>query len=560
MSERSERVITARSGSWQLLRRLLRSNRRALGWSIAGGLLWQFGGIVTPLLIGWIVDRGIGADDRRAIWWGAALLLAVGAVEAAGAALRHRNACVAFMGANAELRVVLTEAALELDDEGQTAFPPGEVVARETSDAATVAGLLDAVGQTVATAVSIPVVVGALVWIDSVLGAVVALVVPISMALTWRYSVVWERRSTIAQTAMGETVQAAQETVELGKVLRGIGAEAAAVDRFAGRSERLRRDSVRLADLWIVFEPLLEALSLLSVALVLWLGGLRVVSGDLPLGDVVTAIGLVLFLGGPVRTVGGRILTVQSALASAGRIVAVLDAVPPPDPRTAAPPTVPGSTVLAADGVVVARRGGDRPLLRADVSFEAGTTTLVRGATGSGKSTLLATLAGRRRPLAGDLALHGAAIDRWPRSLVRERVLLTGATPFLFAGTVADNLRVADPAAGDDAIVGALAAAQCEFVGELPDGVDAAIGERGVTLSGGQRQRLALARAVLARPDVLLVDGGTSALDPHTEVALVQALRAALPDAAIALVSDNPALERFADRLVTVREQVLEHR
>lgn len=544
-----------RRRAWQILFGLFRAHRRLLVWSIAGGLLWQFGGIVVPLIIGWIVDRGIEGGDRRVIWWGAGILLVTGALEAAGAALRHRNACRAFMAGNADLRVALTDAALQLDDEGQTAFPPGEVVARGTSDASTVAGLLDAVGHTVSTAVSVPVITIALALIDPVLGLVVALVVPISMAITWRYSVVWERRSTVAQTAMGETVQAAQESVEFGKVLRGIGAESATVHRFAARSDVLRDHSVRLADLWIVFEPLLEALSLLSVAVVLLIGGSRVITGDMALGDVVTATGLVLFLAGPVRTVGSRILTVQAALASAARIAEVVDAVPPPDGVAEAPTAGAGAPALRATDLVVGRRGGrDESLLRAEIGLEAGGLTLVHGATGSGKSTLFAALAGLRRPQQGTLELHGAALERWPRTAVRERVLLVGPTPFLFAGTIAENLRFAAPDASASTLHDALTAAQCDFVAGLPGGIDTLIGERGVNLSGGQRQRLALARAILARPEVLLVDGATSALDPATEVALIAALRAALPVAAIAVVSDNPALLALADRVVAIRD------
>lgn len=551
-------VTDRRRRSWQLIARLLRTNRRTLGWSIVGGLLWQFGGIIVPVVIGWIVDRGIEGDDRRVIWWGSALLVVTGAVEAAGAALRHRNACLAFMDGSADLRSALTAAALQLDDEGQAAFPPGEVVARETSDAATVAGLLDAVGHTVATTLSIPVVTVALVLIDPVIGLLVAVVVPVSMAVTWRYSLAWERRSAAAQAAMGETVQAGQESVEFGKVLRGIGAESAAVDRFTARSDDLRQRSVRLADLWIIFEPVLESLSLLSVALVLLIGGGRVIDGGMPLGDVITAIGLVLFLAGPVRTVGGRILTVQSALASADRVVELIDAPPPPGARAASPPAArPGAALLEATDVVVARRGADRvPLLTAVTELRAGSITLVHGATGSGKSTLLATLAGVRRPLDGEVLLSGLPLHAWPDAAVREQVLLLGPTPFLFAGSLADNLRFAHDEATADDLGDALDVARCDFVAALPDGVEATIGERGVNLSGGQRQRLAIARAVLARPSVLLLDGSTSALDPDTEVAVVAGLRRALPDAAIAVVSDNPALVAVVDRVARIDEGV----
>lgn len=123
--------------------------------------------------------------------------------------------------------------------------------------------------------------------------------------------------------------------------------------------------------------------------------------------------------------------------------------------------------------------------------------------------------------------------------------------PFVFAATIADNLRFAAPDATDDQLRAALAAVQAtEFVAELPDGVDAVIGERGVSLSGGQRQRLALARAALARPSVLLIDGGTSALDTDTEIAVVAGIRHALADSAVVLVTTNQAVAATASQVV----------
>ncbi len=530
-------------------------HRRVLMAAVAGGLLWQMAGLVVPLILGWIVDEGIEGGDRQTVWIGAGVLLVLGAIEAGGAALRHRYACRAFVAGSADLRCTLTDAALRLDDEGQAIFPPGEVVARVTSDTSTIADLLDAVGHTIATAVSVPVVVVALTIIDPVLGLVVALLVPVSLVLTYKYSKVWERRSTVAQDAMGETVQLAQEAVENGKALRGIGAESATVERFALQSGELRRRSVHLADLWIVFEPLLEALSLLSVALVLWIGGTRVIDGSLPLGDVIAAVGLVLFLAGPVRTVGGRILTVQSALASAARVVHLIDAAPPADDRTDAPAPARAAPALSARSLLVARRGGDgRPLARAQLELWPGSLTVLAGSTGSGKSTILAALAGWRDPLGGGLDIAGTSIATWPMSALRRRVLLVGPAPFLFAGTVGENLRFADPDASDATLHAALEAAHCDFVERLPDGLDSVIGERGVDLSGGQRQRLAIARALLARPGVLLVDGATSALDPTTEVRVVEGIRSTLPDAAIVVVSANPDVVAIADGRLSLRD------
>lgn len=542
-----------RRRSWDLIRRLLRSNKRTLMIAVLAGVGWQLAGIVVPLVIGWTVDRGIEDGQRSAVWWGALALVVLGAIEAAGAAVRHRMACTAFMSSVGDLRLALTEAALGLDDDDRERLPPGEIIARETSDTDTVGGLLDSVGHTIAEMMSVPIILVALLLIDPMLALVVAAIVPISVIITWRYSVIWEKRAAIGQEAMGEVVAAAQETVEAGKGLRGIGAEAAAVERFAVGSAKLRRKAISLADLWIIFEPLLEVLSVLSVGVVLWIGGDRVISGETSLGGVITAVGFVLFLSGPVRTVGSRILTLQAALASADRIVTVLDAAPPADEEAPDPREGRTRVDLTTSGLSVSRRGSsDIALLRGDVRLAAGTVTLLRGATGSGKSTLLAVLAGLRPPLAGELALGGLAYDAWPSSALRRRVQLCGPNPFLFVGTIAENLRFARTDATDDELHAALAVASCEFVDALPGGLQATIGERGVTLSGGQRQRLAVARAVLARPSVLLLDGATSALDLATEADVVAALRGHLVDTAIVIVTDNPVVIEHVEHTLEI--------
>jgi ABC-type bacteriocin/lantibiotic exporter with double-glycine peptidase domain len=172
------------------------------------------------------------------------------------------------------------------------------------------------------------------------------------------------------------------------------------------------------------------------------------------------------------------------------------------------------------------------------------------GPTGAGKSTLLSTLAGLRSPRAGTVRLGAIDLVEWPDEHLRRCVLLCGPVPFVFTGSVDDNVRFAVPEASPDAVQAALDAAACGFVADVPGGLAATIGERGVTLSGGQRQRIALARAVLARPDVLILDGATSALDVDTEAAALSGIRAALPFASILLVTTNEAIRAGADRVL----------
>lgn len=532
--------------------------------AMVAGIGWQMAGIAVPLVVGWAVDQGIGGGDRTAVWWSGLALVGLGAIEAGCAAVRHRMASTAYVSSSADLREALTTAALRLDTGACDRFPPGEVLARATSDTDTVGALFDAVGHTVAEALSIPVILIALAVIDPVLAGVVAVTVPVTAVVMWRYSQVWERRSGAAQAAMGEAIREAQECIEGFKALRGLGAEPTALSRFENRSAALRDRSITVSRLWMVFEPALDALAVFSVAAVLWVGGNRVIDGSIGLGGLVAATGLVLFLAGPVRTIGERMLTIQSALASGRRIISLLEAADPAEAAATHDPhqgTV--GLSLRARAVDVGRpsAGGALLVRGADLDLAPGSFTVLTGPTGSGKTAVLAVLAGLRDPHAGTVRLADHCLQDWPADALRRRLVLVGPEPFLFAGTVAENLRFAAPAASLAELSTALAVVHSQdFVGALPAGIDSLIGERGVTLSGGQRQRLALARAVLARPSVLLVDGATSALDPATEVAVLRSLCACLKETAVICVTTNAEVIGAASRVIEIRDRRLVQR
>jgi ATP-binding cassette, subfamily B, bacterial len=544
-----------RRAAWQLIGRLVRRHSRILRKAILAGIGWQAAGIAVPIVLGWAIDNGIEDDNRAVIWIAGGAILVLGGFEAACGGYRHNNACRAHMGGSVGTREELIAAALELDAEGRDTFPSGEIVTRADSDADQIGVQLDVIGHTVAFAVSVPVVLVCLFVIDPVLAGAVLVTTVVAGLVVGRYSAVWERRSEAAQDAAGHTTDAAQETVEGFKVVRGIGAEAGMVARFEQRSMELRARATAVGRLWMVFEPVLQALSVASVAVVLWLGGERVIDGTLEVGQVVTAIGFAVFLTEPIRTLGERVLTLQRTLASALRVVDVLQAVPPPPPVPDAdtPPASAQGVGLEGRDLVVVPAGGTRVLDGADVEFEPGTLVVLTGGVGAGKTTLLAVLAGLRTPASGEVLLGGVPLDRWGPSAVRRRVVLVGPTPFVFRGTVADNMRFARPDARLDELERAARIADAhEFVETLPERYDSMIGERGVTLSGGQRQRLALARAVLAHPPVLLLDGATSALDPTRELSVLRALREEWRDGLVVVVSANPEVVDLADDVFDV--------
>jgi putative ABC transport system ATP-binding protein len=315
-----------RRAGWRVLGRLLRSQWRVLRPGVVGGVLWQAAGIVVPVVIGRIVDDGITGGDRSVVWLGAAAVVAAGAVEAIGAAFRHRAACTADELGKVAMRDALV-AAVVADERGPAAdLSPGEVLGRATGDVEELGSFLDSVSHTVAHLVAVPAAVVVLALIDWPLALSVGVLVPLLALAMWRYSVAWAVRSAEVRSAFDATAAASEELVEGFRVSAGLGVGDVMAARCAVRSDVLRVASVRRARLWMAFEPVVEGLSLVAVTVVVGLGGLRVIDGHLTAGELVTSVGLALFLTWPVRTLGERIVTVQTALASAERMASLLGA------------------------------------------------------------------------------------------------------------------------------------------------------------------------------------------------------------------------------------------
>ncbi|MFB7555689.1 thiol reductant ABC exporter subunit CydD [Streptomyces brevispora] len=292
----------------------------------------------------------------------------------------------------------------------------------------------------------------------------------------------------------------------------------------------------------------LELLATLSVALVAVTIGMRLVHGELDLytGLVVLILAPEAYL--PIRQVGAQYHAAAEGLAAAEEIFAVLET----EPRAGGTQEVPQSLRLELEGVTVRHAGRTEPsLAAASLVVDEGETVALVGPSGVGKSTLLNVVLGFAAPDEGRVRVGGTdlaalAPERW-----RERIAWVPQRPHLFAGTIAENVRLARPEADDSAVTAALRdAGAYDFVTDLPDGVGTRLGEDGAGLSAGQRQRLALARAFLADRPVLLLDEPTASLDGETEAGIVEAVRRLAAGRTVLLVVHRPALLSVADRVV----------
>ncbi|MEU6920283.1 thiol reductant ABC exporter subunit CydD [Streptomyces sp. NPDC046631] len=315
-------------------------------------------------------------------------------------------------------------------------------------------------------------------------------------------------------------------------------------------TSQYRRATLRTLRIAFLSSFALELLATLSVALVAVTIGMRLVHGELDLytGLVVLILAPEAYL--PIRQVGAQYHAAAEGLSAAEEIFAVLET----EPRQGGTAEVPGALRLELESVTVRHEGRTEPSLdRASLVVDEGETVALVGPSGVGKSTLLDVVLGFTAPDEGRVRIGGVdlatlAPERW-----RERIAWVPQRPYLFAGTIAENVRLARPDADDGAVTTALRdAGACDFVAELPDGVRTLIGEDGAGLSAGQRQRLALARAFLADRPVLLLDEPTASLDGETEAGIVEAVRRLAVGRTVLLVVHRPALLPVADRVVTL--------
>ncbi|MFJ4629511.1 thiol reductant ABC exporter subunit CydD [Streptomyces sp. NPDC088847] len=332
------------------------------------------------------------------------------------------------------------------------------------------------------------------------------------------------------------------------KVFGRAKAQAESIRRITGEYRQATMRTLRIA---FVSSFALELLATLSVALVAVTIGMRLVHGDMDLyiGLVVLVLAPEAYL--PLRQVGAQYHAAAEGLAAAEEIFAVLET-PVPSQGTADVP----SDALAFDGVTVRYPGRSVDAV-SDVSFtvDPGETVAVVGPSGSGKSTLLNALLGFVRPAEGRVRVGGADLTDVDLEQWRSRIAWVPQRPQLYAGTIAENVRLARPDADDTAVRRALAdAGALDFVDTLPEGIGSMLGEDGAGLSAGQRQRLALARAFLADRPVLLLDEPTAALDGATEAEVVEAVRRLAVGRTVLLVVHRPALLAVADRVVRVTE------
>jgi len=547
------------TGPGPLDRRILRLGRSGRRFAAAVVVLGTVAALLVAaraaILAGIIADAFDGASPG-AVSGALTLLLAVTAGAAVTAWLTEVAAHRAAAGAKSELRLaVLRLAVLRLEVLRRSAAPPersgvatGELVAAVGPGIDGLDAYFARYVPALALAVAVPaVVLVAMLGADPWAALIVAVTLPLIPVFGALIGAAARPRAARQWRAFADLSAGLLESLRALPTLKVFGREPGR--RVADLAERHRTETMGALRVAFLSALVLELAAMISIAVVAVAVALRVLDGGLGLEEALLVLILAPEAYLPLRRVSAEFHAAADGAAATDRLLAELD-----DPGFARPAgvPVPRPVPIQIRSLTVRRPGRGTVLDGVDLDVAAGEHLAIVGPSGGGKSTLLAALLGFVEPQQGSIVVAGVPLAGTDRRAFLEHVAWVGQDPHLFHGTIADNVRFASPGASDAEVAAALRAAGAGFVEALADGADSPVGERGVLLSAGERARVALARALVRRAPLLVLDEPTAHLDPVAEARVAATLDGLRDGTTVITVAHREALARRADRVVRI--------
>ncbi|NTW40345.1 MAG: ABC transporter ATP-binding protein [Cellulomonadaceae bacterium] len=541
-----------------MLMRLLRTSLRPYATPLTIVLVLQLAqsiaNLYLPSLNADIIDNGVAQGDTAYIVRTGGLMLAVslGQVVCAMVAVYFGAKVAMSMGRDVRARVFGKVQEFSAREVG--AFGAPSLITRTTNDVQQVQ-MVVLLGLTLLIAAPVMAIGGVIMALreDVELSGLLLVIVPVLVVVVALVISRMRPLFKLMQVRIDSINRVLREQIQGIRVIRAFVRDDLERERFAGANADLRDVAIGVGRLMAIMFPVVMLVMNLSSVAIMWFGGHRIDDGSMQVGALTAFLSYIMQILMSVMMATMMFMIIPRAEVSADRIMEVLDT-----PTSVVPPTAP-VTELVGHGRLELRDvefhypGAEASVLR-QVSFlaEPGETTAIIGATGSGKTTLLSLIPRLFDATGGSVHVDGVDVRDLALETLWSRIGLVPQKPFLFSGTVASNLRYGRDDATDDEIWHALDVAQAtEFVTEM-GGLDAVIAQGGTNVSGGQRQRLAIARALVRKPEIYLFDDSFSALDFATDAALRAALVPETRQSTVVIVGQRVASIRNADRIIVL--------
>ena len=511
--------------------------------------------LIIPVVMAKIIDNGIANRDSAYVWKLSGVIVLLGVCGLGFALTCQYLAAKCAYGFGTELRTALYKHINTLSYTSIDKIGTSSLVNRLTNDSMTVQ---NGVNMFIRLAVRAPfLVIGAAVMaftIDIRLSLVLITAAPlisVIIFLIMRKTVPMYRKS---QQKLDRAALLTRESLDGTRVVRAFSRQNEEIEEFEEAVNDIAECSAAVGKISAILNPAAFMIMNLGIAAIVWFGGLRIDSGSLTQGELTAFTNYMTQILLALVVLANLIVIFTKAFASANRISEVFEL--PQEQTGSLMPDMSSENIIEFRGVSFTYEGsGENSVHDLSFTLRRGETLGIIGGTGSGKSTAAALIPAFYRPTEGEVIVEG--VNTCDVS-VEELRRLIGTVPqknLLFSGTLRENMQWRKPDATDDEIIAALKTAQAwEFAEKLPDGLDTRISQGGKNLSGGQKQRIAIARALVGKPDILILDDSTSALDYATDLKLRQALKTDLADTTVVMISQRTTSLTDADRIIVMED------
>jgi ATP-binding cassette subfamily B protein len=515
--------------------------------------------IIVPLVTRQLIDGPIAAGNRQGVFALGVLALGLGLVEGGLAFLRRWVMAIGTLGSETGVRLDMYAKLQRLPWGFHSRWESGQLLSRIMNDLSTMRrfigfGLL----MIIMSMLQIVVVTGLLLHMYWPMGLVVAVAAVPVVAVCLFNERIYTRLSRGIQDQTGDVASTVEESMQSVRVIKAFGRSELVYGQFDHRSKILYGTSLERVANTSKFWTFLEVIPGLALVAVLTIGALAAAQHHLTLGTLVAFITMMLSLIWPVAALGFLLSMTQDAMTAADRVSEIFDA---PESIADGPLRLesPRGELVFEDVSYRFPDATEDVLHGLNLHVRAGETIGIVGGTGSGKTVLTSLVARLTDVTAGRITIDGVDIRDLEVANLRGIVATAFEDPTLFSMSVRENLTIGRPDATEDEIADAIETAQAGFVHDLPWGLDTRIGEQGMSLSGGQRQRLALARAIIVKPRVLVLDDTLSALDIHTEAMVEEALKRVLVGVTALVVAHRASTVMLADRVALLENGTITH-